>query len=217
MQEAAAGVLGCTEVWKRGNHSVKPAASLLWLIAALDELPVAQMLSKSWEKSEPGEQPACLASWGMCLLLRHPLGILLLALHGTLFDSLSPAPSAAKGGQEGWHAGRSCAGSSLRLAGAHLPQLWQFVVLSYYVTVQHADSSPATSCTVLDKAGGVQKLQLFCMALAALDTMVSTCSTFWPTSILQAPHWMLAVQAGTRQVGPRRATALRRLPWLRLR
>ena len=76
VQEAAAGVLGCTEVWKRGNQSVKPAASLLRLIAALDELPVAQMLSKSWEKAEPGEQPACLASWGTCLLLRHPIGIL---------------------------------------------------------------------------------------------------------------------------------------------
>eukprot|EP00891_Asterochloris_glomerata_P003423 jgi/Astpho2/3423/Aster-x0163 len=54
VQEAAAGVLGCTEAWKRGNHSVKPAASLLRLIAALDELPVAQMLSKSWEKAELG-------------------------------------------------------------------------------------------------------------------------------------------------------------------
>ena len=115
VQEAAAGVLGCTEVWKRGNHSVKPAASLLRLIAALDELPVAQMLSKSWENSELGEQPACLAAWGICLLLRHPLGTLLLALHVTLFDRLSPGAQAAwQQGQGGWHAARSCSALKTR-------------------------------------------------------------------------------------------------------
>ena len=129
MQEAAAGVLGCTEIWKRGNQSVKPAASLLGLIAALDDLPVAQMLSKSWEKSELGEQPACLASWGICLLPTRPLGILLLALHVTLSDSLLAAPTAAR--QEFRKAGmlaRSALCRRLGLAGACVPQLWQCVV-----------------------------------------------------------------------------------------
>ena len=180
MQEAAAGVLGCTEIWKRGNQSVKPAASLLGLIAALDDLPVAQMLSKSWEKSELGEQPACLASGGICLLPRHPLNNLLLALHVTLSDSLLVAPTAATHEiEEGWHAGRIC--SVLRTGTC-----WGLCATALAVRVALSPWSPYSmqTCHWLPAVQGytrqVQGLQLLCdgsHAGSGCPELVSTCSS----------------------------------------
>lgn len=45
VEQAAAEVLECSEAWRKGGATAKPASSILRLLAALDELPAAAMLN----------------------------------------------------------------------------------------------------------------------------------------------------------------------------
>lgn len=38
-------MLACSEAWRKGSSTAKPAASILKLLAALDELPAAALLN----------------------------------------------------------------------------------------------------------------------------------------------------------------------------
>lgn len=46
--QAAAEVLECSEAWRKGGATAKPAGSILRLLAALDELPAAAMLNAAY-------------------------------------------------------------------------------------------------------------------------------------------------------------------------
>lgn len=48
MGQAAAEVLECSEAWRKGGATAKPAGSILRLLAALDELPAAAMLNAAY-------------------------------------------------------------------------------------------------------------------------------------------------------------------------
>jgi len=41
-------VLECSEAWRKGSPTAKPASSILRLLGALDELPAAAMLNASY-------------------------------------------------------------------------------------------------------------------------------------------------------------------------
>jgi len=45
VEQAAAEVLECSEAWRKGSATAKPASSILRLLGALDELPAAAMLN----------------------------------------------------------------------------------------------------------------------------------------------------------------------------
>ena len=47
VEQAAAEVLECSEAWRKGSSTAKPAGSILKLLAALDELPAAAMLNNA--------------------------------------------------------------------------------------------------------------------------------------------------------------------------
>ena len=47
MEQAAAEVLECSEAWRKGSSTAKPAGSILKLLAALDELPAAVLLNNA--------------------------------------------------------------------------------------------------------------------------------------------------------------------------
>ncbi|KAL3152402.1 hypothetical protein ABBQ32_001454 [Trebouxia sp. C0010 RCD-2024] len=48
VEQAAAEVLECSEAWRKGGATAKPASSILRLLAALDELPAAAMLNAAY-------------------------------------------------------------------------------------------------------------------------------------------------------------------------
>lgn len=47
VEQAAAEVLECSEAWRKGSSTAKPAGSILKLLTALDELPAAAMLNNA--------------------------------------------------------------------------------------------------------------------------------------------------------------------------
>ena len=98
-----------------------------------------------------------------------------------------------------------------RLGGAHVPQLWQFVVLAIMVTLQHADSSLATGCAGLAKAGRVQRVQLFCdgsrgTACPRHDG-VTRAALILPPCSLQAPHWFAGCAGGDKAGGAQKGNS----------
>lgn len=48
VEQAAAEVLECSEAWRKGGATAKPASSILRLLAALDDLPAAAMLNAAY-------------------------------------------------------------------------------------------------------------------------------------------------------------------------
>lgn len=48
VEQAAAEVLECSDAWRKGSATAKPASSILRLLGALDELPAAAMLNASY-------------------------------------------------------------------------------------------------------------------------------------------------------------------------
>ena len=49
VEAAAADVLQCSDAWRKGSSSAKPAYSILRLLAALDDLPAAVALNEALE------------------------------------------------------------------------------------------------------------------------------------------------------------------------
>lgn len=48
VEAAAADVLQCSDAWRKGSASAKPASSILRLLAALDDLPAAVALNEAY-------------------------------------------------------------------------------------------------------------------------------------------------------------------------
>lgn len=48
VEAAAADVLQCSDAWRKGSSSAKPASSILRLLAALDDLPAAVVLNEAY-------------------------------------------------------------------------------------------------------------------------------------------------------------------------
>ena len=64
VEQAAAEVLECSDAWRKGSATAKPASSILRLLAALDELPAAAMLNAAYAME--GEAPSLLPSQFLC-------------------------------------------------------------------------------------------------------------------------------------------------------
>ncbi|DBB10599.1 TPA: hypothetical protein ACH3X3_007111 [Trebouxia sp. C0006] len=73
VEQAAAEVLECSEAWRKGGPTAKPASSILRLLGALDELPAAAMLNASYAMEGNAEKAKSNSSYASAAMVQAAL------------------------------------------------------------------------------------------------------------------------------------------------